>query len=203
VPDFLTSAAIALRSELDALLAAPVLRSAEEPLAALRAALSIQAAASELLGAAVERARSTGSTWQQIGDALGTSRQAAFQRFGRPIDPRTGGPMSTTPLPDAERLSETVIADLAAARWDRVAERFDATVAERLTAEGLGAAWAQVIGSVGSYEDHGTPETARAADFTVSNTVLRFEAGDMVLRLSFRDDRTIAGLFVLPPEATR
>ena len=32
---------------------------------------------------------------------LGTSRQAAFQRFGRPVDPRTGLAMTRTLPPDA------------------------------------------------------------------------------------------------------
>jgi hypothetical protein len=49
--------------------------------------------AQDTLRLSVERARDGGHTWQEIGDVLGTSRQAAFQRFGRPVDPRTGRPM--------------------------------------------------------------------------------------------------------------
>jgi len=30
-------------------------------------------------------ARAAGDTWDAIGVALGTSRQAAYQRFGKPI----------------------------------------------------------------------------------------------------------------------
>ena len=41
---------------------------------------------------------SAGRTWQEIGDLLGVTRQAAFQRYGKPIDPRTGDVMSTSPI---------------------------------------------------------------------------------------------------------
>lgn len=35
------------------------------------------------LADAVERARAAGATWAEIGSALGITRQAAYQRFGR------------------------------------------------------------------------------------------------------------------------
>jgi hypothetical protein len=41
-------------------------------------------AAERALRRAVEDARASGHTWQEIGDVLHTTRQAAFQRFGRP-----------------------------------------------------------------------------------------------------------------------
>ena len=52
----------------------------------------IQGAADELgegMQAAVRRARDSGRTWAEVGQVLGMSRQAAFQRFSRPADPRT------------------------------------------------------------------------------------------------------------------
>ena len=66
----------------------------------VRAAYQQVVEAQDLLRAAVDRARVEGRTWQEIGDILGTTRQAAFQRFGRPIDPRTGAPMSESDLRD-------------------------------------------------------------------------------------------------------
>ncbi|MGN6741772.1 MAG: DUF3887 domain-containing protein [Amnibacterium sp.] len=194
----LTELASTLRRDLDAILAAPVLGADEDPLAVVRAAVDVQARAAALVSAAVEQARATGCTWQQVGEVLGISRQAAFQRFGKPVDPRTGEVMDTTPFPESGALAGAVIEDLAHARWAAVADRFDATVAERLDVDGLAAAWAQVIGMVGAYEGHGEVEAARAGDFTVTNTPLTFEAGDFVARITFREDRTIAGLFLLP-----
>ncbi|CAN3131976.1 hypothetical protein ACNUDN_28935 [Mycobacterium sp. smrl_JER01] len=52
----------------------------------------------------------------------------------------------------------------------------------------------------GAYEKYGDTEAVRAGDFTVTNTPLAFEAGDFVARITFRDDRTIAGLYILNPE---
>lgn len=194
----LTDWAAAVRRDVEEILAAPVLSDAG-PLAVVRASAQLQEHAAELARAAVLQARERGCTWQQIGDELGISRQAAFQRFGRPLDPRTGESMNTTPLPEAVELAETVIDDLAHARWAQVVARFDTTMAERLGEEGLAAAWAQVIGSVGAYERHGEVAATRAAELTVTNTPLDFEAGDFVARVAFRDDRSIAGLFILPP----
>lgn len=50
-------------------------------LEALRVAHAIAFAVQDVLPALVEAARSQGATWQQIGDALGTTREAAWQRF--------------------------------------------------------------------------------------------------------------------------
>jgi hypothetical protein len=63
------------------------------PLEALAAARELSGATDAALRAAVDRARSAGQSWSRIGDVLGTTRQAAFQRFGRPdlaADPRPG-----------------------------------------------------------------------------------------------------------------
>jgi hypothetical protein len=67
----------------------------DESASPLDAIAFIQGAASEMgdgMQAAVQRARELGRTWAEVGQVLGMSRQAAFQRFGRPSDPRTGQP---------------------------------------------------------------------------------------------------------------
>ncbi len=42
--------------------------------------------AAQLLKLCVQQSRAAGHTWQELGDRLGITRQAAFQRFGKPID---------------------------------------------------------------------------------------------------------------------
>ena len=59
-------------------------------LEALAAARELSGATDAALRAAVDWARAAGQSWSRIGDVLGTTRQAAFQRFGRPDLP--GGP---------------------------------------------------------------------------------------------------------------
>ena len=167
---------------------------------AIESAVLITDSADQLLRATIQSARAEGATWQTIGDALGVTRQAAFQRYGKPRDPRTGEPMNTTPLPDARKLARTVLDDLAAASWDTVAARFDPAMAEALSAEGLGEVWAQIASQVGRLERCGTSQSARAGDLTITNTPLSFEAGDFTARITFRDDRSIAGLYFLDPQ---
>lgn len=177
-----------------------MLSGASDPLGLLRAAREVQDQAETLMTAAVQQARDAGRTWQEIGEVLGVTRQAAFQRYGKPIDPRTGDVMTTKPLPEAVELARTVIDDLTHCRWAEVSTRFDATMRDRLTDEGLAEAWAHIVGLAGAYERHGDTDAVRGGDFTTTNTLLSFEAGDFVARITFRDDQTIAGLYILNPD---
>ncbi|MEO7124070.1 MAG: DUF3887 domain-containing protein [Lacisediminihabitans sp.] len=200
MPHTFSTVASQIHQQLGAVLAAPVLTDKRDALAPLRASLEIQAQVTALVATAVEDARGAGRTWQDIGDVLGISRQAAFQRFGKPIDPRTGETMNTTPLAEAALLAENALNSLAGGRWDEVTNQFDEQMRAGLTGDALAAAWAQIIGTAGAYERHGATESARTADLTVTNTPLSFEAADFVARIAFRDDHTIAGLYILPAE---
>ena len=196
--DVLQKAVARLHEHAGSMLVAPVLAGDMDALGLLRASIEAQTQATALVSLAAERAREDGFSWQDIGDVLGVTRQAAFQRFGRPTDPRTGEPMNTTPLPEAMNLAGTVIDALSHGRWEDVTARFDATMRDRVSEEALAAAWVQVIATSGAYQSRGPAEATRAADFTVTDTPLAFEAGEFTARISFRDDHTIAGLFILP-----
>lgn len=198
----LTDAVRALEKRTDAFLAARVLTSPTDWNALIDGAVKIQSAADEVVRSIVQQARQEGATWQVIGSALGVTRQAAFQRYGKPIDPRTGEPMNTTPLPAAAELAATVIDDLSTGNWARVTERFDPTMRDGLSDASLAAAWAQIVGLSGAFEKHGEPEAVRASDVTITNTPLAFEAGDYIARISFRDDNSVAGLFILNAEGS-
>lgn len=193
----LTDALAELSDRSERLLLAPVLGDPADATRLVLGALAVRESAERVVIAAVQQARRDGTSWQAIGDALGVTRQAAFQRYGKPVDPRTGAPMNTTPLPDAASLAAAVIDDLAAGRWEAVTAQFDPTMRDGLPATALAAAWAQIVGLAGAYESRGETGTSRAADITVTNTALVFEAGDFVARIAFRDDRTIAGLHIL------
>ncbi|GEM_PF-3033247 len=52
----------------------------------ISAAAEAVGAAEVELNAAVAAARAAGDTWAMVGTALGISRQAAYQRFGREAD---------------------------------------------------------------------------------------------------------------------
>lgn len=199
--DELSVVIVELQEALAELLASRVLSDPAAKGSGIGSALRLRAMTEKVIAATVQRARSEGAPWQAIGDELGVTRQAAFQRYGKPTDPRTGEPMNTTPLADADKLAHEVIDDLDAARWSQIVARFDDAMTEGLSEEALAAAWAQVVGQVGTFEGRDDSEVSRAADVTVTNTLLKFEAGEFIARIAFRDDKRIAGLFILKPEA--
>ena len=53
----------------------------ERPLDGLRQARGIELALDKVLRDQVRRARDAGCSWTEVGDALGTSKQAAWERF--------------------------------------------------------------------------------------------------------------------------
>jgi Protein of unknown function (DUF3887) len=154
--------------------------------------------AQEQLRDAVDRARAAGHTWQEIGEVLGTTRQAAFQRFGRPIDPRTGAPMAAAIRPGIVEHAIGLAAAYRAGEWERVRADFDDTMRAQLDGRRLAAVWAQVIGTVGQYESMGEPYAHQAGDFTVVQVPLHFEAGSCLLTVSYDTEDRVAGLFVKP-----
>jgi hypothetical protein len=173
-----------------------------ESVSPLGAIAFIQGAASEIgegMQAAVQRARTAGSTWAEVGQVLGISRQAAFQRFGRPADPRTGEPMAMSMLPGAAERGAALVADLTAGRWARVCQDFDAAVAAKLDADRLALSWARLTGMIGRLERIGEPVAYQAADHTVVDIQLSFEAAERTARISYDHDGKIAGLHFLPP----
>jgi hypothetical protein len=170
-------------------------------LAAIRLARELRSLADGALRVMVDRARAAGHTWQEIGDALDTTRQAAFQRFGRPIDPRTGEPMSQAVLPGAGDRAIAIFGDWVEGRYDDVAAaNFDATMTEELPPGKIAAAWAQITGMVGTYQRMGEPFVRQLGGYTVVDVPMEFEAGEMKGRVAFNADGQVSGLFVLNPD---
>jgi len=167
----------------------------------VRLAARMRAVADDALQQCVDRARSAGHTWQELGDALGTSRQAAFQRFGKPVNPRTGAPMTENLLPDADRRALEVLDAWMSGRDDEVMALFDDTMRAQLPAEKFAQTWPQLTGLVGAYESCGDPIVRPFGEHTVVNVPMEFEAGPMTGRVVFDREGRIAGLFVLNPSA--
>jgi hypothetical protein len=55
----------------------------EDPLLGLRAALALRRLAERVEAAQVASARAQGWSWQQIGDALGVTRQSVHTKHGK------------------------------------------------------------------------------------------------------------------------
>jgi hypothetical protein len=170
-------------------------------LVALRLAADLNGLAAATLRASVERAREQGRTWQEIGDVLGVTRQAAFQRFGNPVDPRTGVPMNANVRSEAAEHATQLIIDWFAGDYAAMSRDFNEEMATKASAAQMADAFAQITGMVGAYEGMGDPVVRQWGDYTVVDIPLRFEAGELNGRVSYDQDGKVAGVFALPPDA--
>jgi hypothetical protein len=171
---------------------------AGSPLDGVAAAQEMAAAAEAALQAAVDRARTAGQSWREIGEVLGTSRQAAFQRFGHPVDPRTGTPMSREASPSAVRRAEEFLARFTAGRWEEVLGDLSDDIRDRLDVNRLASGWAQQVGMKGSYQGMGEISPVPAGDDVVLDVRLDFEAGEAMLWVRFDRDGMVSGLRIHP-----
>ena len=165
------------------------------PLETVAVVRSLARAVEDGMREAVQQARRAGHTWAELGELLGTTRQAAFQRFGRPLDPRTGTPMSDSILAGAAERAAVLIADVAEQRWEQATAGFGQRMTQALDAQGLAAAWAQVVGMAGEYQGMGEPVAHQAGDYTVVDVPLRFEAAELTGRVSYDRAGQVSGLF--------
>lgn len=173
---------------------------AHSDLALVRMAADLHRLANATLNSAVDRARDAGRTWQEIGDVLGVTRQAAFQRFGHPIDPRTGRPMSAAIRPGAAEHATQLVIDWIAGDYPAMSADFNDEVKQKASADTMAAAWASVAGMVGAYEGMDEPVVRQWGDYTVVDIPLRFEAGEMSARVSYDTSGKVAGVFILDPK---
>jgi hypothetical protein len=171
-----------------------------QPLGAVAAARELSAAADAALQAAVDRARAAGQSWRDIGEVLGTTRQAAFQRFGHPVDPRTGGPMSREILPGAADRAIEIFTWHDEGRWEEIIAELDENMRARLNAEMMASGSARIAGMFGSLERMGEPFAHRVGDDTLVEVPLHFEAGDAKGIVRFDEDGKVAGLAIRPAD---
>lgn len=93
---------------------------------------------------------------------------------------------------------------LAAEEWAAVRADFDENMKSKLAEDGLANAWKQVVAAKGDYVSRGKPTqlgSPAGQDLYVFDTPVEFERGPMKTRLAFHPDGTIAGLFILVPDA--
>jgi hypothetical protein len=168
------------------------------PQGAVAAARELSVVAEAAMQTAVDRARAAGQSWRDIGAALGTTRQAAFQRFGRPIDPRTGTPMSRDIPADATERAVAIFAWHDQGRWQKILDELDDAMRARHDQALLSRGWASLAGMFGRLDRIGEPFARRAADDIIVEVPLHFEAGDARGIVRFSSDGRIAGMGIRP-----
>jgi hypothetical protein len=160
---------------------------------------------------AVTAARSQGHTWQQIGDALDMSRQAAFKRFGRPINPSNGDALVSQPVRPILDLAERAFSLVATADYDTLHELMTPDTAKTLTADLIADTWASVLSEVGELETcRGTevelPDGTvldpdeRVQGVKIAATTLQCEAGSVLGRIAFDGNGKIIGMLIVPTD---
>ena len=183
---------------------------------ALRAVLAARdrvARAQQELDEAVRAARASGRTWADVGRVLGTSRQAAFKRFGSIRDPRTGAAMSPTTTTEVAALTERAFGLVDAGAYDDLAALMTAPTAAALTREVVLDTWAAVAGATGNLvrctgtrvelpDGSTVAEGEQVVGNVVAETTLECEDGSWRGRVAYDGDRRVIGLLVVPPDAT-
>ena len=170
-------------------------------LAAVAATRSLGVLVDDVLHALVDEARSSGHTWQEIGDVLHVTRQAAFQRFG----PREAGDVAKrlqmmAENPDSEEKATCILGDAVAGRWEEARADFDDRMLAGASVEVLAAGWDQVVALVKDFVEFGAPTTRGIGDHVVVDVPMVFERGDMKGRVALSPDGQVAGFFFLNPD---
>ncbi|MDZ5662443.1 hypothetical protein SFC79_11775 [Nocardioides sp. S-58] len=180
----------------------------DDPLDRVRAAATAVHLAERALADAVRRAQAAGHSWAAVGAVLGTSRQAAFKRFGTPRDPRTGRPMAPADTAGVVATTESVFAALDAGRYDELRAMMPDDVARVLTRDVVLGAWARAVADTGNLvacrdtvvqlpggED---APSAEVLGTVVGATTLVCEAGEWQGRVALGQDGGLLGLLVVP-----
>jgi hypothetical protein len=165
-------------------------------LSALVAARTVAEVIEDVTRVLVDRARTDGRTWAEIGDLLRTTRQAAQQRYG-------GAAMETTKPEDAElgRRATEIVEQMHGGEWQAVTADWADTMRTKMTPEELAEVWEQLGISVGALLTAGRPSVVRKGPFRIADVPLAFEHEPMKARVTFDHDDAVCGLWLVPPES--
>jgi hypothetical protein len=175
-----------------------------------RAQQAVDEAKRRLVDAA-RTARAQGRTWADIGKELGMTRQAAFKRFGEPVDPENGETIGTRTSEGVRQRTEQVFALLAAGDYDGLEPLMHPQTTVELPASLLADTWRAVLSEVGALErctdthvelPGGAPlaEDEDVVGVVVGVTTLGCEAGELSGRVAFDESLRVVGLLIVPPD---
>ncbi|WP_372698056.1 DUF3887 domain-containing protein [Arthrobacter sp. JSM 101049] len=169
---------------------------AADAVATLRLAEELKNLADSLLAETAAHAHAAGLSWQDIGNQLGISRQAAFQRFSTAAGPRPGARRGDEELLE---LARGVFDALSTTRFAEVAASFTARMAVQVTEPDLAAVWNGCIASFGAYQRMTAATIRRNGTLRVVHCSLVFADGILDGRLALDRSRRIDGLLITDP----
>ncbi len=166
---------------------------AASPMAALLSARTAAEAIEQATRLLVQQARTAGRTWQEIGELLAITRQAAQQRFSQLESEAEHASL-------AARAAE-VVGQVDAAEWEEVTADWDEVMRGELGIDRLADAWRKITTSAGALQTIGHSSVVRKGPYRIADVPLIFEHGPMKARVVFNHEDKISGLFVLLPDA--
>lgn len=186
-------------------------RSPADLLGEVRAAVDTLSSAEKALTEAVGLARQAGHTWQQIGETLGITRQAAFKRFGHVMDPATGDTVTLATTAPVATLTEQVVTWLASGKLNDLHRAMTWTCRRQLPQRELASTWAEVLAAVGAVEHvdshqvrdahgHVLVEDAEVGETYpvpgIGRVIVHHEAGESVCHVAFSRDGKVSGVLL-------
>lgn len=163
----------------------------------------------ERLQELVSTARSNDVSWQEIGGALGVSRQAAFKRFGT----RDEGEIMEASVANLSDRTIEVFRHLDAGDYEAVRAHMTYACGRALTKRKLLGVWGQVRSETGRLDVCVDP-TVQTADGSsplskfanrhlsagaIVQVTLRHEAGEWIGRVAYNGSGKITGILIAPP----
>ena len=103
------------------------------------------------------------------------------------------GTSPPSPSPFASH-ADQVMADLAAGNFTAVQGKFDPAMIQANQAVPLPKAWAACQDALGTYGSHGTPTSARNAQFDLEQVPVTWANGPDTVTITFNLNDTVAGL---------
>lgn len=154
----------------------------------------------EVLRRSVAQARTHNVSWQQIGDVLDISRQAAFQRFRDPTDPKGNTSMKTMTNTSMIPSAEAVYRNLESGDYDSIGQQMTFIAQRILNEDRVMGVWAEATAMVGTLESVGESFARPSGSNIVVETPLAFEAGELVGRIAYNRRNKIVGMLIMRPE---
>ena len=108
-------------------------------------------------------------------------------------------PASSFAAQDFDAQASQVVAELVDGRFADVRARFDATMTDQLSEEGLATAWRSYQELFGPFQSADQPTSVMRGDLTVEQVPVHLANSDGEIRIAFHPDGSIAGLFFLRP----
>ena len=168
-------------------------------LGAIAATRTLALLVDDTLRALVQQARVRGATWNEIGEVLHVTRQAAFQRFGGQLTTQSAEEQTMNrPIPGAGPKAVKIFERFLAEDWEGLRAAFDPRMTEAASVELLQSTLENGRVTYGEFVAMGVPVAYVIGDYTVVDVPMAFEKGELTGRVSLNADEQVAGLFFLP-----